>query len=152
MNTLNVAILALASAVGMASASDLVDPSQQDTLQTLCKVAHMGVAVARELESISTNSAITPDLRAFAAASLKNHNSSGTNTYGQLDAFVKTWAMTNAPTMTSNTIQTMKTVLEYGDSGMFLLKEFSQNTNNAWSINDSARRMIKMLDERPSSQ
>ncbi len=120
-----------------------------NAVHMVMKVAFMGKAVSNELVRISQDDGISGDIRQLAADTLQNHDSSGTNTYEEIESFVTNWTMTNSPAMTSNTIAVMKESLELGISALGQLGCYASDTNTPPYLRNIAGRMVTNLTQHP---
>jgi len=87
--------------------------------------------ISNELVRVSNDNAIDIQTRQFATTALLTYDSSATNTYEEVVAFLTTWpfAEETPPPMTTDTIIIMKRGLEIGSSGYVLLQNTLSNTN-----------------------
>lgn len=137
-------IAALAAVVLIGQAACAAD-DDSDVFQTLCKLSFMGQRAAAELSMISTNQATTKDVRAAAKAALRHHDTSGTNTYQSLTAFIRGWTVTNEPPLNIETIGLMKQSMELGHSAKKQLEAFAADTNRPVPFRDAAAKFLTTL-------
>jgi len=87
-------------------------------------------AFSNELVRISNNSAIALPVRQSATDALQTYDKSATNTYQEIEAFVKAWPFIEEdPPMTTDTVVVYKRTLEIGSSAFFQLQGFLSDTN-----------------------
>jgi len=120
-----------------------------NSVQMVIKVAFMGKAVSNELVRISQDEGISSNIRQLASDALQNHDTSGTNTYEEIESFVTNWTMTNEPAMTSNTIAVMKDSLELGISAFGQLADYASDTNTPLYLRSIAGQMVTNLTQNP---
>jgi len=89
------------------------------------------IGISNELTRVSADISIALPVRQFAQEALLTYDSSATNTYEEVVAFVTAWPFTEVapPLMTTNTIIVMKRGLEIGSSGFVHLENMLNNTN-----------------------
>jgi len=98
--------------------------------QMLIKTSYTKIAFSNELMRVSTNTTFALPIRQFALDALQTYDSSATNTYQEIEAFVQTWPFsTEEPPMTMDTITVMKRGLEIGSSAYVHLQGFLSDTN-----------------------
>jgi hypothetical protein len=139
-------IAALAAVVLIGQAACAGD-DDSDVFQTLCKLSFMGQRAAAELSMISTNQATTEDVRAAAKTALRHHDTSGTNSYHTLAAFIRGWTVTNEPPLNIETIGLMKQSMDLGHSATKQLEAFAADTNRPAPFRDAASNFLKALEE-----
>ena len=89
------------------------------------------MGISNELVRVSADNTIEISIRQFAMNALLTYDTSATNTYEEVVAFLNAWPFGDEtpPPMTTDTIIVMKRGLEIGSSGFALLQSILNNTN-----------------------
>ena len=100
-------------------------------VQILTAASFGMIGVSNELVRVSNDNTLSTPIRQSASAALVAYDSSATNSYQEIEAFLTAWPFREkkTPPMTTDTIAVMKRTLEIGSSAFAQLRNYQSDTN-----------------------
>jgi len=98
-------------------------------VQILMFASRGKIGISNELVRVANDNAISLPIRQAATEALQTYDSSATNSFSEIETFIRTLPFTGEPPMTTGTIAVMKRSLEIGSSATVQLHAVLSDTN-----------------------